>query len=64
MPGKPMPPIPTSTSAVKAFKEDGPGVPSPGTECDEYQSVSVLSYELRLRKTRCTDSDGEAPIAR
>lgn len=42
VPGKPMPPIPTSTSAIKAFKEDGPGVPSLGPECGEYQSVCAV----------------------
>ena len=63
MPGKPMPPSllpPLPSRLLRKMDQEsllrGQNVMN--------VRVSVLSYELRLRKTGCTDSDGEAPVAR
>lgn len=41
-------PSPILTSAGKTLKEEVSGVPSPRTELYKFQSISVVSYELRF----------------
>lgn len=60
------PPSPISTSAGKALEEEVSGVPCPGTELYKFQSVSVVSYELRFTNPRalivsCCTAEGCEP---
>lgn len=58
------PPSPLSTSAGKALEEEVSGVPSPGTELYKFQSMSVVSYELRFTNSHALIvGRGEGPVA-
>ena len=41
------PPVPASTSAVKALEEDAVGVPCPGTDLYTFQGTSTLLSKVR-----------------